>query len=86
LTALSDRPPRSAPSTVASRGASRVVYRYTPVPAHPGRRAEHVSHGVSVIEHALMVILLAGMVMLVIGAIAHPTHDLWQNVTNGLSR
>jgi hypothetical protein len=85
LAQLRDRQ-ASAPSPVAVRGTTRVVYTDISALAHQGRRAEPAGHGLGVIEHALMMIFLAGMVFLLISAIGHSTNDLWQQVSNTFSR
>lgn len=78
--------PRPAPRAVAVRGSTRVVYREVSTPVGQRRRAEPAGHGLGVIEHALMTLLITGMVILLIGAIGHSVHDLWQGVSNGLAR
>ena len=85
LTTASDRR-RPAPPAGTARGTTRLVYtNISTAPDDRRRRREHTGHGLSVIEHALMIIIVAGLVILLFGAVGHAVSGLWQSVNSGLS-
>lgn len=83
-TARSQQGRRSQPGS-AVRGTTRLISANLPGPLPQARRPEPAAHGLGVIEHALMIIVIVALVLLVVGAASGFAHALWQNVSRGLS-